>query len=551
MLKKLLLECTLVLILTITITQVFAQSKISGKVSESNGSPLAGASVIIVGTNVGTTSDANGNYILQSSQNPPFKIQFSFTGFDSQVIDVTNASASVNVSLKESSSSLSEVVVSASRKAEKVQDAPASVSLISSKTLQAASSAIDPVRELINVPGVQIQQQSAARFNIEMRGSAALFDTQVFPIMDYRSLVGPGIGTFQSDASGLNSIDLNRIEIVRGPASALYGPGVTSGVVHFITKSPIDFPGTSVELMGGTMNTFGGSIRHAMASKDKKLGFKINAHYKKGDEFTLDGSEGTTNAAGLFTSQLSKFKTTIKDPIINSEGVVAASQTNAPVLLTKDQLNPDGDGNMMQNNWWNTAINGTLEYRPQTYTKVVLSGGFNKSSSVFYNSQGEGLFQGTEYWTQARYQRKGLFSQIFYVNNDGGTPSFPTFLYQTGNRTPVGRKQLEAQIQYNFSVPKFLNADFTVGTDYRKAVNLTEGKVYGRNENNDDYLIYGVYAQGKFEFSKKLDAVVAARADRFNFIDASAVSPRLALVYKAAPNHTFRTSYNISKHLLV
>ena len=62
--------------------------------------------------------------------------------------------------------------------------------------------------------------------------------------MDYRSLVGPGIGTFQSDQSGISRIDLERIEVVRGPGSALYGPGVTSGVIHFITKNPIDHPGT-------------------------------------------------------------------------------------------------------------------------------------------------------------------------------------------------------------------------------------------------------------------------------------------------------------------
>lgn len=527
--------------------QIFAQNVISGKVSDTkNASPIAGASVVINGTTSGTITDGNGNFKLESNQPFPWKILVSFIGYGSISETVSASSSSLNFRLSESDNILNEVVVSASRKAEKIQDAPASVSVISSKTMQAASSAIDPVRELINVPGVQIQQQSAARMNIEMRGSSALFDTQIFPIMDYRSLIGPGIGTFQSDASGLNSIDLNRIEIVRGPASALYGPGVTSGVVHFMTKSPIDFTGTTVELMGGTLNTYGGSIRTAVASKNKKVGFKINAHYKKGDEFTLDGTEGTTNAAGVFTSQISKFKKQVIDPVVSDLSVVSPTQTGAQVLYNQSQLDPDGDGNMMQNYWWNGAVNATLEYRPKSYSKAILSGGMNKSSSVFYNSQGEGLFQGLEFWTQARYQYKGLFAQAFYVDNNGGTNKFPTFLYQTGNRTPVGRKQLEAQLQYNFSLPKFLNADFTFGTDYRLAKNNTESKVYGRNELNDDYLVYGVYAQGKLALTKKIDAIVAARADRFNFIDASAFSPKVALVYKATPNHTFRTSYNVA-----
>jgi len=408
--------------------------------------------------------------------------------------------------------------------------------------MQAASSAVDPIRELINVPGVQIQQQSAARMNIEMRGSAGLFGTGVFPILDYRSLVGAGTGTFQSDASGLNSIDLQRIEVVRGAAGALYGPGVTSGVVHFISKSPIDFPGTTVELMGGEMSTWGISTRVAVASKNKKIGFKINAHNKKGGEFVLDGSEGTTSA-GVFTKQINRFKTSIVDPVV-SNGVVAANQSAAKVLLSKADLDPDGDGNMMQDFWSNSSINGTLEMRPTSNTKVVLAGGMNANSSVFYNSQGEGLSQSIAYWGQARVQKGGLFAQVFYNFNDGGSPERPTFLYQTGNRTAIERSQLEGQVQYNFNLEKFLNADITVGADYRQAGSNTFNQVYGRNEANDDYNILGAYAQASFELSDRFELVAASRFDRFNFLDDQAISPRLALVYKASKNHTFRASYN-------
>jgi outer membrane receptor for ferrienterochelin and colicins len=295
------------------------------------------------------------------------------------------------------------------------------------------------------------------------------------------------------------------------------------------------------------MNTFGGSVRHAFRSKDKKFGFKVNAHFKKGDEFTLDGSEGTLNAAGVLTSQLAKFKKQVQEPVISDLGIVSPNQTNAPILLTQSDLDPDGDGNMMQNYWQNSSINGTLEFRPKNDTKIVLAGGGNNASSVFYNNQGEGLSQTGEYWAQARFQKRGLFAQIFYVNNNGGPANRPTFLYQTGLRSSIARQQLEGQLQYNFVTPEFLNADFTVGTDYRKAITNTEKRVYGRNENNDDYLIIGAYAQGKFELAKKVDVVLATRFDRFNFIDANAISPRIAFVYKATPNHTFRASYNIAK----
>ena len=519
-----------------------AQTIVTGKITDSKGEPLVGTSVVVVGTSTGVSADLDGMYRLETSSKPPFKVEFSFIGYNSKVLDVTTGNAKIDVVLDENISTLDEIIVSASRRAEKVQEAPASVSVISAKTMQAASSAVDPIRELINVPGVQIQQQSAARMNIEMRGSAGLFGTGVFPILDYRSLVGAGTGTFQSDASGINSIDLQRIEVVRGAAGALYGPGVTSGVVHFISKSPIDFPGTTVELMGGEMSTWGISTRVAVASKNKKIGFKINAHNKKGGEFVLDGSEGTTSA-GIFTKQTSRFKTSIIDPVV-SGGIISANQTAAKVLLSKADLDPDGDGNMMQDFWSNSSINGTLEMRPSSNTKVVLAGGMNANSSVFYNSQGEGLSQSIAYWGQARVQKGGLFAQVFYNFNDGGSLERPTFLYQTGNRTAIERSQIEGQVQYNFNLEKFLNADVTVGADYRQAGSNTFNQVYGRNEENDDYNILGAYAQASFDLTERFEFVVAGRFDRFNFLDEQAISPRLALVYKASKNHTFRASYN-------
>ena len=511
-----------------------AQTIVSGKITDSKGEPLVGASVVVVGTSIGVSADLDGMYRLETSSKPPFKVEFSFIGYNAKVLDVTSGNEKLDVVLDENISTLDEIIVSASRRAEKVQEAPASVSVISAKTMQAASSAVDPIRELINVPGVQIQQHSAARMNIEMRGSAGLFGTGVFPILDYRSLVGAGTGTFQSDASGLNSIDLQRIEVVHGAGGALYGPGVTAGVVHFISKSPIDFPGTTVELMGGEMSTWGLSTRVAAASKNKKIGFKINAHNKRGGEFVLDGSEGTTSA-GIFTRQISRFRTSIVDPTV-ANGVVSADQSKAKVLLSKADLDPDGDGNMMQDFWSNSAINGTLEMRPSSNTKVVLAGGMNANSSVFYNSQGEGLSQSIAYWGQARVQKGGLFAQVFYNYNDGGSPERPTFLYQTGNRTAIERSQLEGQVQYNFNLEKFLNADITVGADYRQAGSNTYNQVYGRNEENDDYNILGAYAQASFELSERFEFVAAGR---FPFCCHDRLFPfgRETLLLEVAFNH--------------
>ncbi|RMG85300.1 MAG: TonB-dependent receptor, partial [Bacteroidetes bacterium] len=333
-----------------------AQTTVSGTVTDENGEPLIGASVVVEGTTDGTTSDIDGTFTLRTNQTPPFNVVVSYTGYTAQTVSVTGDTRDLNVALAEGVTIGADIVISASRKREKVQEAPASISVLTARKLSTSANATDPTRNLVNLAGVQIQQQSAVRINISMRGSAGLFGTGVFPIMDYRSLVGPGIGTFQSDQAGISNIDLERIEVVRGPGSALYGPGVTQGVVHFITKSPIDRPGTTVELMGGELATFGVGVRHATKVSDK-FGFKINAQYRRGDEFTLDPNDPDDAA------QIAKFTTTgVFQPAIK-DGVVDVTLPPEQ-LLTFEQLDEDGDGNPMQKDWFNTSINTTLEFRP-------------------------------------------------------------------------------------------------------------------------------------------------------------------------------------------
>ena len=515
-------------------TALIAQN-VSGKVVDENGEGLIGASILVKGTTIGVVTDFDGNFNLDYGGTYPFTLEISYTGFTPQEMEINQAVNDLSIALEEGVLIGQEIVVSASRKREKIQEAPASISVLTERKL-ASSPQIDPVRNLINVAGVQIQQQSAARFNIELRSGIGLFNTNAFPIMDYRSLVGPGIGTFQSDQSGISRIDVERIEVVRGPGSALYGPGVTTGVIHFITKNPIDHPGTTLEVGGGELNTFISSVRHANRNASKTFGYKINASYNRGDEFTLDPNDPDD------ASQIALFKTEIIDPTITND-LVDLSQPGT-VLLTLDDLDSDGDGNVIQDFWWNASINTTLEFRPQDDLTVTVSGGLNTGASVFYNDLGEGLAQAVEYWTQARVQKGGLFAQFFYVNNNGGSADNPTFLYQSGLRSSLARDQIEGQVQYNFQTPSFLNADWTTGLDYREAISDSRHLVYGRQEDEDDFRIFGGYIQGKFPIADKFDLYAAGRYDIVSFTDEGAFSPRVAAVFKPSPKHTVRASFN-------
>ena len=500
----------------------------SGTVTDESGNALIGASVLVKGTTIGTVTDIDGNFEINHSSFP-FIIEASYTGYSSEEIEISSATSGLNIILTEGVLIGQEVVVSASRKAEKLQEAPAAVSVLNARDAAASGGTLAPVRALINTPGVELQQQTGQRINLALRGSSGVFSTNVFPMLDYRSLISPGLELFDSQNSPINNIDVERVEVVLGPGSALYGPDVTTGVVHFISKDPFRFPGTTVELVYGELNTFKSAIRHAGHNEDRNFGYKINARYGSGDDFTLEAGDPQDDAI------LSTFQETVRRGFVTAEGFVDPQQ-EGPLLLTT--------GKFQKPEYWAAAVNGQLHFKPGDNTDIIGAGGWNAGSSIFYNDLGEGFNYSNEYWGQLRLNHKGLFAQTYYIVNDGGNDSNPVYLNRTGLIVPLERTHFEAQVQYNFQTPAFLNAEWTTGMDFRTAGANTENHVYGRNEDDDDYRIFGGYLQTKLKFGPKLDFFLAGRYDTYNFTDEKTFSPRAALVYKPNQFHSIRLSYN-------
>jgi outer membrane receptor for ferrienterochelin and colicins len=513
-----------------------AQNTINGTVVDSDNDPIPGVNIVVQGTNQGVVSDFDGNYTITTSQALPFNLVISSVGFGSQTIEVTSADQQVNVSMA-SGTKLDEIVVSASRRPESVQNSPASVSILSSADIQNSPYVQDPVAGLVNVPGVQLQQQSANSLNLEMRAGAGVFGTGTFVMMDYRFLVSPSAGTFLTYQSGISGLDLQQIEVVRGPAGALYGPNVTSGIVHFITKSAIDHPGTSAEIFAGSQARTGGAIRHAQSNSSGTFGWKINARYAKGDEFKLDPVADAGVISDLFK--------TVSQPAIK-DGVVDGNSAGT-LLLGESDLDPDGDGNPLLNEYSNYSANIHMEFRPSSTTTGFLAAGMANGNGLFFNAQGYGQINGNDYWAQARINSGRWFMNAYYNTNDGGDEKNPTFLYGTGFRQVAKRTALEAQVQYNFEIPS-LNSSFIAGFDYRNNGSDTANTLYGRNEADDDFLIAGAYLQGTTDLSDQLTLTYTGRYDKLNFIDEGKFAPKVALVFKPDPRNSFRASYSVATY---
>ena len=510
---------------------VYSQTQISGSVMDSGSmEAIPGVNVIIDGTNIGTVTDFDGNFVINTSQDAPLTLIVSYVGYSAERVDVTSASQNINVMLS-AGQNLEEIIVSASRRAQKVTDAPASVSVISTRQIENSAQVAEPSRILVSVPGVQIQQQTANSMNIEMRAGSGVFGTSTYIMRDNRGLITPAAGTFFSFQQGLSNLDLASVEIVRGAAGVLYGPGVTSGVVHFRSKSPIDYTGNAVSMWGGDLNTFGSEFRIARANDDKTFGWKINARVNSGDDFTYEDEAALAANVGGINS-------IIRQPVITNMAVDPLLSANGPVLYDFT------GGNSIIDTYSNFTIDTNLEWRPTDDTNYQVSAGMTNGGGLFFQDLGIGYADGSTYWGQVQATVGNWYAQAFIDHNDGGGTDNPTFLYGTGLRQVAKRTTMEAQIQYNFDMPWLFDSEWTVGYDYRNTDSDSEYTLWGRNEDSDDYITNGIYGQGTLTMSEKVDLVVAGRYDQASFISAGEFAPRAALVYKPSEKTTWRLSYN-------
>jgi len=510
---------------------VYSQTQISGSVMDAGSmEAIPGVNVIIDGTNIGTVTDFDGNFVINTSQDAPLTLIVSYVGYSAERVSITSANQNINVSLS-AGQNLEEIIISASRRAQKVTDAPASVSVISTRQIENSAQVAEPSRILVSVPGVQIQQQTANSMNIEMRAGSGVFGTSTYIMRDNRGLITPAAGTFFSFQQGLSNLDLASVEIVRGAAGVLYGPGVTSGVVHFRSKSPIDYTGNAVSMWGGDLNTFGSEFRIARANDDKTFGWKINARVNSGDDFTYDDEAALAANVGGINS-------IIRQPVITNMAVDPLLSANGDVLYDFT------GGNSIIDNYSNFAIDTNLEWRPTDDTNYQVSAGMTNGGGLFFQDLGIGYADGSTYWGQVQATIGNWYAQAFIDHNDGGGTDNPTFLYGTGLRQVAKRTTMEAQIQYNFDMPWLFDSEWTVGYDYRNTDSDSEYTLWGRNEDSDDYITNGIYGQGTLTMSEKVDLVVAGRYDQASFISAGEFAPRAALVYKPSEKTTWRLSYN-------
>ena len=501
-----------------------AQS-VSGTVTDEKGQPLFGVNVIEKSTYNGTTTDFNGKYTLKmTTQNPV--VVFKFVGYRDKEIPYTGAA--VNHQMKVDEIGLDAVVVSASKRKERVLDAPASVSLINTEKIE-NTAAIVATDNLKSIPGVDVMPTGLVSSNVSVRGFNNIFSGSMLTMVDNRIGQVPSlkVNAFQLMPGGND--DIEKIEVIRGPGSALYGPNAADGVMHIITKSPLNMKGdhnaeTTISMTGGSRSVWAPSVRHAQKINDK-LAFKVSGGYMQGHDFEyFDPREPAPGSPFVFGTVLDG----VRFEVDTATGV---QSFNRNFFIQKYNFDARID----------YAVNKDIDF--------TFSSGYANTTNLELTGLGAAQGVGWGYtYGQMRARWKNLFLNYF-VNASNSGDTYLISQVDASDPQPYPFQTLSdksklhgIQLQHNSKWKQMF--DFTYGFDAILTRPISNGTIYGRYENDDNINQIGVYGQAEYHVMEKLDLLAALRGDYQDRINEFFVSPRAAIVYKPTPRHTLRATYN-------
>ena len=279
----------------------YAQTTVKGKVVDENNEPIPGANVVLVGKAEGATADFDGNFTFETSENPPFQLRVTSIGFSDVVVNVTSNNQTLSVTLKEASTLLDEIVISASRTPERIFESPVSVERFGLKEIK-NTTAESFYGGLQNLKGVDINTNSLTFQSINTRGFATFANNRFLQLVDGMDNTAPGLNFVLGNLVGMSELDVQSVEILPGASSALYGAGAFNGILFMNSKNPFDFQGISAYAKGGvTVQDAAGSnfykdfgIRAAHAFSDK-LAVKANLSVLTGEDWHANRTDDLNN----------------------------------------------------------------------------------------------------------------------------------------------------------------------------------------------------------------------------------------------------------------
>jgi outer membrane receptor protein involved in Fe transport len=403
------------------------------------------------------------------------------------------------------------VVVSASRSEQALIDAPATISVIGSLAIQNAPT--QNFAELLrSIPGVNVTQVSARDINVTSRGATGTLATGQLALLDGRSLYQDFFGFVMWDFLPVNFNEVKQIEVIRGPASAVWGANALYGVVNVITKAPREMQGTTaVAGFGGFDRANGGdagsvwylSGTHATAINDR-WAFKISA-------------------GGYSQDPMSRPTGTV--PCDRPE-VCSGTRATYPPFTNTGTAQP--------------KLDGRVDYDYADGGKLSFSGGASGTEGIMHTGIGpfditSGSVMG---YAKANYSKKA-FRAAFFTNILSGDAD--NLLTSDALGQPIAFSFDTKTYDFEASNVQTFAAKHAVSYGGNLRFNLSELSIAPAA---DDRQEFGGYVQDEIFLSNLFRWIVGARVDHFDYLNDFVFAPRTTFMIKPRPDQAVRFSYN-------
>ncbi len=488
---------------------------IKGRITDrKSSSPLPLVNVVVRGTTLGAATDPNGEFEIKGVSPGTYNLVATLVGYETQQItnvEVTAGSVVTrNISMAESSVQIGDVTVyGASLRGEKITDAPASVSVLSPAEIKLNAVSGQVPKLLETLPGVDIAQNGLNDFNVNTRGFNSSLNRRLLVLLDGRDLAVAFLGSQEWNGLSVPAEDLGKIELIRGPGSALYGANAFNGVINILTPRPKDIAGGKVTIAAGEKNTIRTDVRYAAFAD--RWSYKINAGRSQGDTWSV--SRPSYN----FTTGVLSFPFEYDlNPFLNSEVVPL---NRGKVVSTYGSARVDYDD-------YDAGATVTGEGGITQVENEVLVTGIGRVQ----------IPKAIKPWGRVSYNSDHLYIQGW---GTGRTSLQPQLSLSTG--LPLDEKSFIGQLdlQYRFAALEERLYVIVGGSHRYQSVDTKGTLTLAAHHDN----LSGVYSQLEYRFLDELKGIIAGRIDR-STLHKSQFSPKVAVVWTPVSGHSFRATFN-------
>ncbi|MDC9722062.1 MAG: TonB-dependent receptor [Urechidicola sp.] len=506
---------TLILILTTSLS--FGQTgAIHGTVRVDNNTQEFTTVSISISPVIGVVTNSKGHFHINKVPYGTYTITASFVGYKSKTKTVTintiNPTIELNFNLEESLNTLDEIVVTGTKTNKRQTNSPVIVGVINSQTLDNTQSC-NLSEGLKFQPGLRVETncQTCNYTQLRMNGLAGGY-SQI--LINGRPIFSPLTGLYGLEQLPTNMID--RIEVIRGGGSSLYGSSAIGGTVNVITKVPKK---NSYELNSFYQNINGGaddfvfSGNASLVSENKNSGASFYFNNRNRDLYDANGDnfselpklENTSFGTNMFFLPGDNQKLEINISKLY-EYRYGGEMVDKPAYLTQQSEE-------RTHNVWMGSVDYQINFNDDNSSLITYFAGQNTK----------------------RKHYTGIF------------PDDPIEIQEHLENPPYGTSNtttLQGGFQLNHKMYDFLNGTntFTLGAEYVYDDVFDEISSY-------NYLIdqttknFGLFLQSDWEIVPSLTLLSGVRMDLHNLIEGPTFSPRLSLLYKYKTNTQFRVSY--------